>query len=247
MVRHVRAPTITALIAVIASVSFNGCTEEQRERFRQSICMFNQKQVVMAARMYAADWDGVFPWVGNYSSVFWGAWDPAGAPFWGETLRDYLRRGDLALKCPNVITQPGPSYAWNRHLSSFPEDLVEYPAVCPLTWDWTPGYDTAPGIPLDPQGECHLWAFYPSGSGLPDPWQMGHACCRHERPPVDWELTRGLILAFVDGHASFELPTQWTPAHADGRFMRCEDGVMPWPPHSYRGKVISMYPMDPAL
>ena len=209
-----------------------------RERARQAGCISNLKQIVMAAKMFADDWDGAFPNVGSYpDGEFYGdVWTPG--KYWGDTVRDYLRAGEEIFKCPAVRDQEAPSYAWNRHLSHYREDRLRLPTTTPLAWDWVPGQPTAPGIPLDPDPKSlDNWGYYPT-SGAPHKSDMARACSRH---------VGGLILGFVDGHAKFERPTQWTPQNRAGRFMPCDDKAMPWPPPGARGIVISMYPQDPML
>lgn len=207
-----------------------------RERARQAACISHLKQIVMAAKMFADDWEGVFPNVGSYpEGKFYGdVWTPG--KYWGDIIRDYVRAGEEIFKCPAVRNQEAPSYAWNRHLSHYREDRLQLPTTTPLAWDWVPREQTAPGIPLDPDPDSlDKWGYYPAGGAL-DKTDMARACSRH---------AGGLILGFVDGHAKFERPTRWTPQNRTGRFMACDDKAMRWPPKEYRGIVISMYPRDP--
>jgi prepilin-type processing-associated H-X9-DG protein len=208
-----------------------------RTRKRTETCIANQKCLVCMALLYADDYDGVLPPVGSYpEGACWGdtwteaaqRWDAYDAP-----IANYIKEtGDLS-RCPIVKSRPAPSYAWNRHLSSYPEPMIRYPSTTPVTWDWVPGELTAPGIPLDVTGETPFW---PSGSGLPARRDMRMAVTRHGG---------GLIVSFMDGHVSFVRPTRWTPQTPDGEFMPSDDRAMPWPPKEYQGTVISMYPQDP--
>jgi hypothetical protein len=232
------------LAAVAAPLLLSGCEKNyyylSADSDPLSVCISNQKQIALAARMYDADWEA-FPVVGRYSNQFYGTWDDSDAPHWTDVLDPYLRNPG-AYRCPLVENRPAPSYAWNRHLSGVREWYIQYPTACPLTWDWVPGRDTAPGIPLDPGlyglGE---WGYYPTNTGASNA-EMAGACSRHREGS---SLPGGLVLAFVDGHAKFEIPTRWTAQNTSGRFMACDDGAMPWPPADYRGIVISMYPADP--
>jgi len=252
MVRIVLIPIAAALIALAAPLFLSGCGaqgEALLERLRQHMCIRNQKQIVAAARMYAQDWEGVLPDVGRYTDTngwFYGnRWEDG--PDWSASdspIRDYLNGGDEVFVCPNVADQPSPSYAWNRHLSGFPKDFVQYPATCPLVWDWVPGESTAPGIPLDPICDCAFWGWYPVGGDEAARCAMAKACSRHQRQR-EYGRPDGLILAFVDGHASFEWPTRWRVNNTAGRFMDSADYARPWPPPDYSGSVISMYPRDP--
>jgi prepilin-type processing-associated H-X9-DG protein len=222
---------LVPLGAAIIAPAFVGA----REKARESGCISNTKQLVMAAKMFADDWDGVFPDVGSYPKrlSYGPKWTPG--PDWREVLRDYLRAGDHVFKCPAVSHAASPSYAWNRHLSKYPEAEVAFPSSTPMCWDWVPGVLTAPGIALDPADRLDQWGFYPSGAGA-DKRDMGLACSRHGG---------GLILAFVDGHAQFARPSRWTKRNLSGRVMACDDDAMPWPAEDYRGEVVSMYPQDP--
>jgi hypothetical protein len=195
-------------------------------------CISNMKQIVAAAKLYADDWGGVLPHVGSYDGDFCGTWTPG--PYWGEAIRDYLKGSEEMYVCPTVGMHGSPSYAWNRHLSRCPERLVEWPTTCPLAWDWVPGVVTAPGIPLDPpadpkrRGSETRWAYCPAVAGVSKA-DMASACSRH---------IGGLVLGFMDGHATFERPTS-------ERFTKAADGPMPWPSEMDRGILISMYPRDP--
>ena len=204
-----------------------------QERARLACCISNQKELVVAATRYAQDHDGLLPDIGTYSNGFHGSWRP-GAD-WRDLIRDYVRASDIVYRCPTVSRRPSPSYAWNRHLSGYPLAGVEYPATTPLIWDWVPGHETAPGIPLDLEG----LTFWPSGTDLPSRKDMRQAVTRHGGGG------RGLVLAFVDGHASFERPARCTPQGTGSRFMPCEDRATRRPPQAARGIAISMYPQDP--
>jgi prepilin-type processing-associated H-X9-DG protein len=208
-----------------------------RTRERTETCINNQQQIIMMALLYADDWDGVLPDVGSYpGGACWGdtwteaaqRWDAYDAP-----IVDYIKGAADLYKCPLVDSLPSPSYAWNRHLSSYLEPMIRYPSTTPVTWDWVPGRLTAPGIPLDLDAKRPFW---PSGSGLPIREDMNAAVTRHGG---------GLIVGFMDGHAALIRPTRWTPQTPDGNFMPSDDKALPWPPKEYQGRVISMYPQDP--
>jgi prepilin-type N-terminal cleavage/methylation domain-containing protein/prepilin-type processing-associated H-X9-DG protein len=235
---------VIAIIAILAAILFP-VFAKARERARQASCISNQKQIVAAAKMYSDDWESTFPFVGTYSNGFYGSWNTSGAPYWGDAIRDYVKASGEIYKCPSVKNQAEPSYAWNRHLTGYPEALVQYPTTTPMCWDWVPGgvisggdakLDTAPGIPLNPNPNDDAgWGYYPTNTGASN-IDMAKACSRH---------AGGLILGFVDGHAKFERPTRWLPNNTSGRFMACNDGAMLWVDANYRGIVISMYPSDP--
>jgi hypothetical protein len=235
-----------ALMAAAASLLLGGCEKNyyylSEDTDSLPACISNQKQIVAAAKMYADDWDSTFPCVGDYSNWFYGAWDPGDAPQWMVAIRDYVKASPEVFQCPLVEQQPSPSYAWSRHLTAYPEALIQYPHTTPLCWDWVPGRDTAPGIPLDP-GWSGLgeWGYYPTNTGASNA-EMARACSRHREGS---SLPGGLVVAFTDGHARLVIPTRWTPETTSGRFMPCDDGAMPWVPADYRGIVISMYPADP--
>jgi len=206
-------------------------------------CISNQKQLALAMRQYSDDWDGVLPDVGTYSKGFYGTWDSEGAPHWMDAIGPYVRAGASVYRCPVVGDQPSPSYGWNRHLTGIPEAMIQFPTSCPLLWDWVPGVETSPGIPLDPVWGPDSWGYYPTNTGASNR-DMARACSRHEEAS-SLGVPGGLVLGFVDGHAKFERPTRWTSQNTDGRFMACDDDAMPWPPAEYWGVVISMYPQDP--
>jgi prepilin-type processing-associated H-X9-DG protein len=226
-----RGGVMTGLLAVGAAILFPVFTRA-RERALQSECISNLKQIVVAAKMFSNDWDGVLPAVGTYpeGKPYGEVWTPGRD--WRELIGDYLRGADQVFVCPAVKDQPAPSYGWNRHLSGYQERKIQFPTTTPLVWDWVPGELTAPGIPLDPDPESwDDWGYYPSG-GARNKADMARACSRH---------VGGLIMGFVDGHAKFLRPT----SYPGGQVMPCDDQAMPWPPLEERGVVISMYPEDP--
>jgi prepilin-type N-terminal cleavage/methylation domain-containing protein/prepilin-type processing-associated H-X9-DG protein len=234
---------VIAIIAILAAILFP-VFAKARERARQASCISNQKQIVAAAKMYADDWESTFPLVGTYNSGFFGSWSQG--MYWGDAVRDYVKASGEIYKCPSVKNQPEPSYAWNRHLSGYPEALIQFPTTTPMCWDWVPGgrpsgadarLETAGGIPLNPAEDDNAWGYYPqAGNHATSNAEMAKACSRH---------AGGLILGFVDGHAKFERPTRWLPNNTSGRFMASDDQKMPWVSAEYRGIVISMYPSEP--
>ena len=224
-----------AIHALTLALFSNGLVIGCRRHPPRGSCVHNQKQIVLAAKMYADDHGGVFPNVGRYTGArvkFAGKWTEG--RFWGDVIRKYVKHPKEVYRCPSVRKQPSPSYAWNRHLSDYPEKLIEYPTATPLCWDWVSGQPTAPGIPLNPPPYDtanweSAWDFYP-GMSTPSRKEMAAACSRH---------AGGLVLGFADGHAKFERPVE-------ERFQRCEDRPMPgFPTGADAGIKLSMYPQDP--
>jgi prepilin-type processing-associated H-X9-DG protein len=81
-------------------------------------CSTNLKQLVLAAKMYADDWDGMLP----------------SADSWVSDLRDYLRGPSEVLRCPErPDLEVG--YAMNRALSGYPEALALDPMNTPLFFE----------------------------------------------------------------------------------------------------------------
>ena len=224
---------VIAIIAILAAILFP-VFAKARERARQAGCISNQKQIVIAAKMFADDWEGVLPYVGTYTDTngwFYGnSWEDHGNWSLGDgPIYDYVRAGQEVYKCPAIRNQDAPSYSWNRHLSHLAEAMVQFPTTCPLIWDGVAGRLSAPGIPLDQQDSSkeESFLFWPYGSA---DGPLGLATSRH---------AGGLILGFLDGHAKFERPTS-------GRFQPCKDGPSaPFPKDEDAGIKISMYPMDP--
>jgi prepilin-type N-terminal cleavage/methylation domain-containing protein/prepilin-type processing-associated H-X9-DG protein len=227
---------VIAIIAILAAILFP-VFAKARERARQAACISNQKQIVLAAKMYSDDWEGILPNIGTYSSGFFGSW--TAGPDWTAVngpIYDYVRAGQEIYQCPSVKGQ-GISYSWNRHVSGYPEGLVLYPSTTPLVWDGIPGQRDAPGIPL--QDATGAWVFSPTG-GTPNQQTIDGAS-RH---------AGGLIIAFIDGHAAFTRPSMWTSANLGGKVLRATDNAVPgvWPTGgtaAYLGQVITPYPSDP--
>jgi len=218
---------VIAIIAILAAILLPVFVIVIKKA-RLANCISNQKQIVLAAKMYVADWDGQYPVVGSYAGGGWfGTGWTDGDP-WGDLIDPYVKAKQEIYRCPVVRNHPAPSYAWNRHLTGAPEALIEYPSTCPVCWDWTPGYETAPGIPVEEGGN---WS-YPAGDGLPSEGDMYEAVTRH---------FDGLVVGFSDGHAKFLHATRWTSTNVGGKFMLSHDDRSFWPPPEYRGTVISMH------
>lgn len=90
-------------------------------------CQSNLKQLVVAARMFADDWDGVLP----------------RAETWADDLRDYVRDNTI-FRCPEAPDLPV-GYAMNRALSGRLIAEIENPAETVLFFESGRGGDNPAG------------------------------------------------------------------------------------------------------
>jgi prepilin-type N-terminal cleavage/methylation domain-containing protein/prepilin-type processing-associated H-X9-DG protein len=83
---------VVAIVAVLAAVIFP-VMNAARERARQTKCFNNMKQLGIAVRLYAEDWDGTFPCNRFQRSI------PSNRN-WKHAIRRYVRSMDVYI-CPS--------------------------------------------------------------------------------------------------------------------------------------------------
>ncbi len=105
---------VIAIIAILAAILFP-VFARAREKARQSSCLSNVKQIMLAVMQYAQDYDETLPvashWTTNDNHL------PSNTyTYWYEALEPYIKN-DQVLKCPS---QPRgnpaagtPGYGWN--------------------------------------------------------------------------------------------------------------------------------------
>ena len=94
---------VIAIIAILAAILFP-VFARAREKARQSSCLSNTKQIMLAVLQYAQDYDEMYPYASS-----WG--DPAARTYWTTALDPYIRNTQI-LRCPSTQSSPN-GYGWN--------------------------------------------------------------------------------------------------------------------------------------
>ncbi len=105
---------VIAIIAILAAILFP-VFARAREKARQSSCLSNVKQIMLAVAQYAQDYDETLPVASHWPSN--DGHNPSSTyTYWYEALEPYINN-DQVLKCPS---QPradpaagAPGYGWN--------------------------------------------------------------------------------------------------------------------------------------
>lgn len=195
---------VIAIIAILASILFP-VFSRAREKARSAKCISNLKQLALAIKMYADDFDEVLP--------PWG-WNTAGeydmVDTWDVRIFPYTRDSEL-LYCPSnhwgahgSINKPYRSYAiaaWTQYSTGVVElgwDLGSFPAPSRTVMLVEKGA-YKPGMRSDSKSEN----VYQAGRQQGYPGYPGCA------PNISGEFSKGyrhndgLNFAFVDGHVKF--------------------------------------------
>jgi len=94
---------VIAIIAILAAILFP-VFARAREKARQSSCLSNTKQIMLAIVQYTQDYDETYPYASS-----WG--DPANRTYWTEGLEPYIKNEQI-LRCPSNQKVPN-GYGWN--------------------------------------------------------------------------------------------------------------------------------------
>ena len=101
--------TVIAIIAVLAALLFP-VFAAARGKAREITCVSNLRQIGLAFKMYAQDYDELYPWAvdptDKYTPVIWGGFPEFQAqipfmPFVHEALQPYIKSKEL-FHCPSA-------------------------------------------------------------------------------------------------------------------------------------------------
>jgi prepilin-type N-terminal cleavage/methylation domain-containing protein/prepilin-type processing-associated H-X9-DG protein len=104
---------VIAIIAILAAILFP-VFARARAKARQTSCLSNTKQIVLAVDMYAQDCDETYPMAWMYGPNLD---DAVGKWYW--VIQPYLKNSEL-LKCPDMRNVPrSGGYGWNALGSTY--------------------------------------------------------------------------------------------------------------------------------
>ena len=184
---------VIAIIAILAAILFP-VFARAREKARQSSCLSNVKQIMLAELMYAQDFDERFQ-VGGYSA----------GGYWHTVISPYLKNAQI-LVCPSdAVLSAGTGYGWNfynfgytdtSHRRHYAVKLAEIatPAQCILIGDndrWT----------LSTNAKSNVYIIYARN------YSSAYAVSRRHN--------EGGNYGFCDGHAKW---MKWQPLYSDSRW-----------------------------
>ncbi|MFO8078880.1 MAG: DUF1559 domain-containing protein [Armatimonadota bacterium] len=94
---------VIAIIAILAAILFP-VFARAREKARQTSCLSNTKQIMLAVLQYAQDYDETYPYASS-----WG--DPDNRVYWDDALQPYINNEQI-FRCPSSPGQAN-GYGWN--------------------------------------------------------------------------------------------------------------------------------------
>ncbi len=114
---------VIAIIAILAAILFP-VFAKAREKARQSSCLSNVKQVMLAFMQYKQDYDEKWPlmfWSGTTSR-----WEPFNV-WWGGEIQPYVKNSQIFI-CPSKSSDTICSYIYNIYLSGLADGTIPDPA-----------------------------------------------------------------------------------------------------------------------
>jgi len=173
---------VIAIIAILAAILFP-VFAKAREKARQSSCLSNVKQVMLAFMQYKQDYDERWP------RMFWGGanWEPVTSGWWGGEIAPYCKNTQIFL-CPSKQDTVC-SYIYNSGYLNGTADATitnaaELVAMADSTGNGWWG--------LDGNTAGNSMAIF------------GHANCRIKAVHND-----GANFGYCDGHGKWQAATGW--------------------------------------
>jgi len=112
---------VIAIIAILAAILFP-VFAKAREKARQSSCLSNVKQLMLAFQQYKQDYDERWP------AMFWSGtrWEPYDSGYWGGEITPYVKNTQIFL-CPSK-SDTLCSYIYNIYLDRRADGTITNPA-----------------------------------------------------------------------------------------------------------------------
>ncbi len=202
---------VIAIIAILAAILFP-VFARAKAKATQTQCLSNIKQIMLACKMYAEDYEDRAParWFPDYGDKF------AGVDYIGfqTQIIDYIGAREM-FRCPSIgkgvahYTLPATSYATNDcHFSTWGEESLDTAIANPAQNRWYRFSEVSSPAQTFFLGEITDWAI---------DWGTGRIYCPFCAPSYWPELSNnitpdnglamhhntGSILAFCDGHAKW--------------------------------------------
>ncbi|HCU38741.1 MAG TPA: hypothetical protein DGT21_25995 [Armatimonadetes bacterium] len=173
---------VIAIIAILAAILFP-VFARAREKARQSNCLSNSKQIMLAILMYAQDYD---------ETLCYGQHDDAGgARAWNLVVEPYVKNAQV-FRCPSKPEQAR-GYGWNYN--NMPYRTNNPSARAALGYWNRPAEVLVFACNRAGANNQYIYAYtsYPTRwpTGLPDPHNMGTL------------HNDGSNVGFLDGHAKW--------------------------------------------
>ena len=186
---------VIAIIAILASILFP-VFSRAREKARQTSCLSNSKQIMLAVNMYSQDFDEQFPFE-DYDINSSGAED-AGDMTWRSACLPYIRNVQIFL-CPSKKNLPVPVFNGGADYGA----SAGY-AINVAHWDSgspTPPYGQSEGSVFD--ASACIFVMESDGAH-----EVGVQANARGWVPTGWAQRHndGCNYGFCDGHAKWLKP-----------------------------------------
>jgi prepilin-type N-terminal cleavage/methylation domain-containing protein/prepilin-type processing-associated H-X9-DG protein len=184
---------VIAIIAILAAILFP-VFAKAREKARQSSCLSNVKQIMLAHLQYAQDYDEMFCKTGRWNTVREVPVVSGANMWWDQAITPYIKNSQI-FKCPSAGTYGLGYMLWEPvtgGLAGISMGAIKAPSECILMFDQSV-YDTAGAT-----GASTYISDPPHGANPSDP---------NEYTVVSrFSTTRhndGSNLGYYDGHAKW--------------------------------------------
>ncbi len=175
---------VIAIIAILAAILFP-VFARAREKARQTSCLSNVKQLMLAFQMYCQDYDERTPRYAGYrppDEVI----PPGGYDYWFVLLQPYTKNPQI-FSCPSTsfsgirsggvsATHPdfpdGVNYGYNTYLGSYAIAQIEHPARLGVICD---GYNNYWRLEQPPGTNHYMWSYNRHNDGSNCGFADGHA------------------------------------------------------------------------
>ncbi len=193
---------VIAIIAILAAILFP-VFAQARESARKTACISNVKQLSLAYKMYATDYEDTNTWVKYVGSSSW----------WMTTIQPYVKNWDV-YRCPSAPNikdgYSGLNLGYGVNTFNFKDGYACISATQCGFWYGPP--DAA--IP-DPSGTLLIADCKPLVGASGCYWVGSGAVFKEPVPYVDYRHQEGFSALFYDGHAKWLKQTKKSPWSID--------------------------------